>query len=149
MNKTAITVTTDAPADPKDHRRPFGAVMADMTGARPEPADDDATAPVTSKFRAVHVTPKNYQKVFETVWEPRFRGTVPDVLTGNPDGTIAVDIAFKRSDLISDVDTIPELVRLGHMIRDLESLQSRIGRDPVLRNRLDRILHESIDLDAK
>ncbi|MFO0852655.1 MAG: hypothetical protein U0871_29455 [Gemmataceae bacterium] len=146
--KTAISVTSDDPPEQQDRDNPFQAILADMTGSRPEPAEDgeDVPPPPAVHQRVQEVTPANYTTVFKEHWKPRFTADdVPDVLSDEAEATTAVDVEFDSPDLVSDLDTkVPVLVGLNGLIADLERLQKRLAREASVRTQLDRVLRSAI-----
>jgi type VI secretion system ImpB/VipA family protein len=144
--KSAITVTSDLPPEQQDPDLPFQAVIGDMTGYREPPAEDEDDSLVAEReaqrFAARDVSPTNFDESIG-VWRPRVNITVPDVLTDDPDQSIAIDVEFERRSKFwpGELDRkVPEIVKLDEMIRQLERLQSTLNRKVAVRSRLQEFL---------
>lgn len=148
--RSAITIGTDLPPVQQDSDVPHGTIVADMSGHREPPAEDADDAAIAEqekqRFTTRDVSATNYDEAV-LVWEPRFKATLPDLLTGEPNRTLKVDVRFKgRSKMWpGEIDKgVPEIVAIDKLIAQLERLQSTLARKTVLRDQLDKLLHVAI-----
>jgi predicted component of type VI protein secretion system len=142
--KTAVTVTSANPPTQLDPEKPYETVVGDMSGYVEPPAEDDDAQEPVSRLKSVEVRPDNFDDVRRGVWKPRFKGAVPDVVTGSPDRTIEVDVALtsRVQNWAGDLDRgVPQLAAINKLVRDVERLQSQLSRQPALRDRVEALMH--------
>jgi predicted component of type VI protein secretion system len=115
-------------------------------GAEEEDAVDDFAEDDAKRFECVDVTPLNYDKVLRSVWKPRFKGKVPDLLTGRSDRELNVDISLQSRTKFwaGELDSIPEIKAVLALIQKIERLQTALSRQPALRDRLSRLIVQAI-----
>lgn len=144
---TAISVTSGSPPEQRDPDVPYQAVIADMTGYREPPKEDDDSVPEDQmrRFAAVEVTPSNYDDMLP-VWGAHFKATLPDLLTGDPDSTLSIDVTFKQRTKFwpGELDDVPEIKAVLERIRHIERLQAHLARQPAVRERLARMILDAV-----
>jgi type VI secretion system ImpB/VipA family protein len=148
--KTAITVTSELPAEQRDLDLPYQCIVGDLTGYREPPSEDEddavAAARQAERFAAIDVNPTNYDEALRK-WKPRFKGKVSDVLTGDAQRTLDIDVEFhgRHKSWPGELDrSVPEIVKIDEMIRELERLQATLSRKVMIRDRLEGLLRAAL-----
>lgn len=129
------------PLPPDGPLDPFLLLMLNPSGYR-DP-DDPNGGP---DWKAMLLERATYGETLKKL-KPRFRGTVPDRLTGKPDSMLAVDVTFDKTSnywVQQLLERVPELKRLAAIIKELELFKQHMASKPGDRNRLETMLKEQL-----
>ena len=145
MSETAITIAGGELPAQTDPDAPRQVVIADLSGYREPPGEDDEAGEDPHRFDAVEVTPDSYDAALLR-WQPRFRATLPSRLSGREAETLTVDVTFTRTTPFwpGELDRIPELQAVRQKIRQLERLQQRLAQQPGVRQKLESLLQAAL-----